>query len=60
MIILVGLMLIGFLYYVYWCIKAQRMDQMTASLPSPPVLPLLGNATLFIGDTQSKFSCFSS
>nr|BBG43598.1 cytochrome P450 [Ascotis selenaria] len=52
MIILAGLSLIGFLYYMYWCVKARRMDKMTASLPGPPALPLLGNAMLFIGDTQ--------
>ncbi|XP_012550688.1 cytochrome P450 4c3 isoform X2 [Bombyx mori] len=52
MIILLLLFFVASLYWLYWTNKSKRMNKMTASLPVPPTLPILGNATLFIGDTQ--------
>uniref|UniRef100_A0A2A4JXZ2 Cytochrome P450 n=1 Tax=Heliothis virescens TaxID=7102 RepID=A0A2A4JXZ2_HELVI len=40
------------IYWIYWVAHARRMDLMTKSLPVLPTLPLIGNGSLFLGDTQ--------
>ncbi|CAH0589026.1 unnamed protein product [Chrysodeixis includens] len=52
MIILAVLLLAVCVYWMRWSARAQRMDRMTSKLPVPPTLPLIGNATIFMGDTQ--------
>ncbi|CAG9788743.1 unnamed protein product [Diatraea saccharalis] len=52
MITVVALLCLACVYCLYWVVNARRMDKMTASLPAPPGLPIIGNATLFIGDTE--------
>ncbi|KAF9416790.1 hypothetical protein HW555_005920 [Spodoptera exigua] len=52
MIILATIFLATCILWLYWAAKARRMDQMTASLPALPTLPLIGNGSLFLGDTQ--------
>ncbi|XP_022823175.1 cytochrome P450 4V2-like [Spodoptera litura] len=52
MIILAIIFLATCVLWLYWAAKARRMDQMTASLPALPTLPLIGNGSLFLGDTQ--------
>ncbi|XP_026726328.1 cytochrome P450 4c3-like [Trichoplusia ni] len=52
MIILAVLLLAVCVYWIRWSARAQRMDRMTSQLPVPPTLPLIGNASIFIGDTQ--------
>lgn len=55
MIILAVLLLAVCVYWIRWSARAQRMDRMTSQLPVPPTLPLIGNATIFIGDTQRAY-----
>nr|ASX93970.1 cytochrome P450 CYP4AU14 [Zygaena filipendulae] len=52
MITIALLMVVACAYWVYWAAHAQRLHRATSTLPAPPTLPLIGNAMLFIGDTQ--------
>ncbi|XP_063829101.1 cytochrome P450 4c3-like [Ostrinia nubilalis] len=52
MIILLLVLAVAGAYWLHWARRAQRLDRMTTSLPGPPTLPLLGNAMLFIGDSE--------
>ncbi|XP_060804888.1 cytochrome P450 4c3-like [Amyelois transitella] len=52
MIILGVLVLVVGAYWLYFSIKTHRMEKLTASLPSLPALPLVGNAMMFIGNTE--------
>ncbi|XP_013148149.1 PREDICTED: cytochrome P450 4V2-like [Papilio polytes] len=52
MIILVVLLILACCYWGYWSAGAKRLDRATAALPCPPTLPLLGNAMLFIGNSE--------
>ncbi|XP_045500542.1 cytochrome P450 4c3-like [Colias croceus] len=52
MIIVVALLLIAVCCWLYWALAASRLDRATAALPVPPTLPIIGNAMLFLGDTQ--------
>ncbi|XP_072944854.1 cytochrome P450 4c3-like [Epargyreus clarus] len=52
MIILLVVVVILLCYWLWWSASAQRLDRATATLPVPPTLPVIGNAMLFIGDTQ--------
>ncbi|XP_047032268.1 cytochrome P450 4V2-like [Helicoverpa zea] len=52
MIILTIIFIAVCIYWIYWLAHARRMDRMTKSLPVLPTLPLIGNGSLFLGDTQ--------
>ncbi|XP_053610614.1 cytochrome P450 4c3-like isoform X2 [Plodia interpunctella] len=52
MIILGVVVLAVGVYWLYFSIRTQHMEKLTAALPSPPSLPLLGNAMMFIGNTE--------
>ncbi|KPI96980.1 Cytochrome P450 4c3 [Papilio xuthus] len=52
MIILLLILVLVCCYWAYWSVEARRLDRATATLPGPPTLPLLGNATLFIGNSE--------
>ncbi|XP_063537245.1 cytochrome P450 4c3-like [Cydia strobilella] len=52
MIILLLLFLSACASWVLWVVHTQRFEKATASLPSLPGVPLLGNAMLFIGNTE--------
>lgn len=52
MIILALVFLVLFISWVYWVTHAHRIDRMTASLPMLPTLPIIGNGSLFLGDTE--------
>lgn len=53
MIIVALLFAIAGAWWLYWSAQAKRMDRMTASLPSPPSVPVLGHALSFIGNAES-------
>lgn len=55
MIILVCGLLAICIYWMFWNARAQRMDKMTASLPMPRALPVIGNGALFMGDTEREY-----
>ncbi|KAM3965867.1 cytochrome P450 4V2 [Aphomia sociella] len=55
MIVLAVLVFAFALYWIYWTTYSRRMNKLTASLPEPPRLPLLGSAMSFIGDSEKMF-----
>ncbi|XP_059052593.1 cytochrome P450 4c3-like [Achroia grisella] len=42
-------------YLIYWIVYSWRMNKLTASLPEPPSLPLLGCAMRFTGNSEKMF-----
>ncbi|XP_026756521.2 cytochrome P450 4c3-like [Galleria mellonella] len=55
MIILAIFMLIFGVYLIYWTMYFRRMNKLTASLPEPLTLPLLGSAMNFMGNSEKMF-----
>ncbi|XP_039756623.1 cytochrome P450 4g15-like [Pararge aegeria] len=39
-------------YWMYWAASKRELDKLTAKLPAPPGLPIIGHAMLFIGNTE--------
>nr|XP_034834378.1 LOW QUALITY PROTEIN: cytochrome P450 4V2-like [Maniola hyperantus] len=52
MIIVVAVSLILCCYWAYWAASWRKLDRLTAKLPVPPALPIIGHATLFVGNTE--------
>jgi len=42
------------LYYIYFRISRRHMIELAESLPGPEGLPLIGNALLLLGNSDSK------
>lgn len=42
------------LYYIYFKISRRHMIELAESIPGPDGLPLIGNALLFLGTSDSK------
>ncbi|CAH0725737.1 unnamed protein product, partial [Brenthis ino] len=52
MMIVAAIFIILCCYWIYWAIDFKRLDKATASLAMPPALPIIGNAMLFMGNSQ--------
>ncbi|XP_023942730.2 cytochrome P450 4C1 [Bicyclus anynana] len=53
MIILAIAALVLCCYWAHWTASSWKLDKLTAKLPVPPGLPIIGNAMLFIGNTEN-------
>lgn len=45
------------LYYIYFRISRRHMIELADKLPGPDGLPLIGNALMLLGSSDSKNSC---
>lgn len=48
------------LYYIYFKVSRRHMIELAEKLPGPEGLPLIGNALMLLGSSDSKNSCNTS
>ncbi|VVD01183.1 unnamed protein product [Leptidea sinapis] len=53
MFILLVLIFVACSYWCYWSLNSRKLDKATEDLPTPPAMPIIGHAMMFLGDPQS-------